>query len=48
MTATRPSPKPMQKPVPIAGVHHTARPTWKLADTVHFYRDLLGLSLIHI
>ena len=29
------------------GVHHTARPTWKLAETVHFYRDLLGLPLLH-
>jgi catechol 2,3-dioxygenase-like lactoylglutathione lyase family enzyme len=34
-------------PIPIAGVHHTARPTWKLAETVHFYRDLLGLPLVH-
>jgi catechol 2,3-dioxygenase-like lactoylglutathione lyase family enzyme len=34
-------------PLPIAGVHHTARPTWKLAETVHFYRDLLGLPLVH-
>lgn len=33
--------------LPLAGVHHTARPTWKLAQTVHFYRDLLGLPLIH-
>lgn len=33
--------------IPIAGVHHTARPTWKLAETVHFYRDLLGLPLLH-
>lgn len=29
------------------GVHHTARPTWKLAETVHFYRDQLGLPLVH-
>lgn len=29
------------------GVHHTARPTWKLTETVHFYRDLLGLPLVH-
>ncbi len=43
MTASR----PVQKPIPIAGVHHTARPTWKLAETVHFYRDLLGLPLVH-
>jgi catechol 2,3-dioxygenase-like lactoylglutathione lyase family enzyme len=28
-------------------VHHTARPTWKLAQTVRFYRDLLGLPLVH-
>lgn len=34
-------------PIPIAGVHHTARPTWKLRETVHFYRDLLGLPLLH-
>ncbi len=33
--------------IPIAGVHHTARPTWKLEETVHFYRDLLGLPLVH-
>ncbi|MES2282665.1 MAG: VOC family protein [Pseudomonadota bacterium] len=43
MTASR----PLQQPIPIAGVHHTARPTWKLAETVHFYRDLLGLPLVH-
>jgi catechol 2,3-dioxygenase-like lactoylglutathione lyase family enzyme len=29
------------------GVHHTARPTWKLKETVEFYRDILGLKLIH-
>ena len=34
-------------PIPISGVHHTARPTWRLAETVHFYRDLLGLPLLH-
>ncbi|MGH6624988.1 MAG: VOC family protein [Burkholderiaceae bacterium] len=33
--------------LPLAGVHHTARPTWKLRETVHFYRDLLGLPLVH-
>lgn len=33
--------------VQLHGVHHTARPTWKLAQTVHFYRDLLGLPLVH-
>lgn len=35
------------KQLPLQGVHHTARPTWKLAETVHFYRDLLGLPLVH-
>ena len=29
------------------GVHHTARPTWKLAETVRFYRDVLGLKVRH-
>jgi catechol 2,3-dioxygenase-like lactoylglutathione lyase family enzyme len=29
------------------GVHHTARPTWKLRETVEFYRDILELPLIH-
>jgi catechol 2,3-dioxygenase-like lactoylglutathione lyase family enzyme len=29
------------------GVDHTARPTWKLAETVEFYRDVLGLKLVH-
>jgi len=29
------------------GVDHTARPTWKLRETVEFYRDKLGLSLVH-
>lgn len=29
------------------GVDHTAHPTWKLKETVEFYRDVLGLPLIH-
>mgnify|MGYP000215124735 CR=1 FL=1 len=29
------------------GVDHTARPTWKLNETVEFYRDILGLPLVH-
>ncbi len=33
--------------LPLSGVHHTARPTWKLRETVHFYRDLLKLPLVH-
>jgi len=31
----------------LRGVDHTARPTWKLKATVEFYRDILGLPLIH-
>lgn len=31
----------------LAGVDHTARPTWKLQETVEFYRDILGLPLVH-
>ena len=31
----------------LEGVHHTARPTWKLAETVHFYRDVMGLNICH-
>jgi catechol 2,3-dioxygenase-like lactoylglutathione lyase family enzyme len=31
----------------LAGVDHTARPTWKLKETVEFYRDVLGLRLVH-
>jgi catechol 2,3-dioxygenase-like lactoylglutathione lyase family enzyme len=37
----------MDKPLKLNGVHHTARPTWKLRETVEFYRDILGLPLIH-
>jgi len=36
-----------QRSTPIHGVHHTARPTWKLRETVEFYRDRLGLPLVH-
>ena len=31
----------------LKGVNHTARPTWKLKETVEFYRDVLGLPLVH-
>lgn len=31
----------------LKGVDHTARPTWKLRETVEFYRDRLGLDLVH-
>jgi len=43
-TANAPANAPV---VALHGVHHTARPTWKLEETVHFYRDLLGLPLVH-
>ncbi len=35
-------------PPALAGVHHSARPTWKLRETIEFYRDKLGLKLIHV
>jgi catechol 2,3-dioxygenase-like lactoylglutathione lyase family enzyme len=31
----------------LKGVDHTARPTWKLKETLEFYRDTLGLPLVH-
>ena len=34
-------------PLKLRGVDHTARPTWKLQETVEFYRDTLGLPLVH-
>ena len=34
-------------PLRLHGVDHTARPTWRLKETVTFYRDILGLPLIH-
>lgn len=37
----------MEKTLRLNGVHHTARPTWKLEETVEFYRDTLGLPLVH-
>jgi catechol 2,3-dioxygenase-like lactoylglutathione lyase family enzyme len=32
----------------LRGVDHTARPTWKLRETLEFYRDKLGLPLVHV
>ncbi|WP_028219642.1 VOC family protein [Paraburkholderia oxyphila] len=32
----------------LRGVDHTARPTWRLRETVEFYGDKLGLPLIHV
>ena len=31
----------------LAGVDHVAFPTWKPVETVGFYRDVMGLKLIH-
>jgi catechol 2,3-dioxygenase-like lactoylglutathione lyase family enzyme len=39
--------KPLELHPKLHGVDHTARPTWKLRETVHFYRDILGLPLVH-
>jgi catechol 2,3-dioxygenase-like lactoylglutathione lyase family enzyme len=46
MTSPFPDNKTLPAPV-LHGVDHTARPTWKLKETVHFYRDVLGLPLVH-
>ena len=32
----------------LRGVDHTARPTWKLRETVEFYQGKLGLPLVHV
>jgi catechol 2,3-dioxygenase-like lactoylglutathione lyase family enzyme len=37
----------MNKILRLNGVHHTARPTWKLRETFDFYHDFLGLPLVH-
>lgn len=34
-------------PTILGGVHHTARPTWKLRETVQFYHKILGLPIVH-
>ena len=39
---------PMPSRLVLRGVDHTARPTWKLRETVEFYRDTLGLPLVHV
>jgi catechol 2,3-dioxygenase-like lactoylglutathione lyase family enzyme len=39
--------KPLESYPKLRGVDHTARPTWKLRETVSFYRDVLRLPLIH-
>lgn len=37
----------MTESLRLNGVHHTARPTWKLRETMEFYQDIMGLPLIH-
>ena len=39
---------PPLPPLTLRGVDHTARPTWKLRETIEFYRDKLGLPLVHV
>lgn len=39
---------PPSSPLRLHGVDHTARPTWRLRETVNFYRDILGLPLVHV
>ena len=34
--------KPGELSLLLNGVDHTARPTWKLRETVEFYRDMLA------
>ncbi len=39
--------KPAASAATISGVHHTARPTWKLEETLAFYGNIMGLPLVH-
>jgi catechol 2,3-dioxygenase-like lactoylglutathione lyase family enzyme len=42
-----PAPKISPLKPKLRGVDHTAHPTWKLKETVEFYRDIMGLPLVH-
>ena len=42
-----PAPKISSLKPKLRGVDHTAHPTWKLKETVEFYRDIMGLPLVH-
>lgn len=44
---TSPPQTSIEHSLALNGVDHSARPTWKLRETVRFYRDVLGLPLIH-
>ena len=49
LTQTKTSADPATTPaLSLKGVDHTARPTWKLRETIEFYRDKLGLPLVHV
>jgi len=37
----------MNQHLKLNGVHHSARPTWKLKETFDFYQDVMGLPLVH-
>jgi catechol 2,3-dioxygenase-like lactoylglutathione lyase family enzyme len=39
---------PIATTLTLKGVDHTARPTWRLRETIEFYRDKLGLPLVHV
>jgi catechol 2,3-dioxygenase-like lactoylglutathione lyase family enzyme len=39
--------KVSELPTVLGGVHHTARPTWKLKEPVKFYHEILGLPIVH-
>ena len=42
-----PAPKITPLKPRLHGVDHTAHPTWKLKETIEFYRDIMGLPLVH-
>lgn len=37
----------MNNSLRLNGVHHSARPTWKLKETFDFYHTVMGLPLVH-
>ena len=43
-SGVRPPALPQPK---LGGLHHAARPTWRLEETVRFYRDIMGLKICH-
>ena len=45
--SARDLPQPLPQ-ISLRGVDHTARPTWKLRETIEFYRDKVGLPLVHV